>query len=169
MSLTPITASPLQGLASNRGKSLTVTDPNGRVVVEAAEITAPDRAGVVFETAGGRWLIEQAGRSAVTVLDPADRAVATVRKGEVVLAAGETLPWEQSGLPRTRYRLGGDLWVARGSWKSGSRFNVELSQALLGRDDEGLLVGIASILTQHAMTRRSRLLGAAGAFGAAWG
>jgi hypothetical protein len=123
---------------------------------------------VVFETAGGRWRVEQSG-SSVTVVDPTDRAVATLHRGQVVLAAGEALLWEQTSLPRVRYRLGGDLWVAKGSWRWRGRFNAELSQAMLGRDDRTLFVGIASILTQDAVTRRSRLLGAAGGFGAAGG
>jgi hypothetical protein len=168
MSLAPINASPLQGLASNRGKSLTVTDPNGNVVVEAAQIKTLDGDGVVVETAGGRWWIEQADRSAVTVLDSAGQAVATVQKGEVIRADSGTLSWEQRGLP-SRYQLGGDLWVAKGGWRSGRRFSAELSRAMLGRDDMNLLIGIAAILTQHAMARHGNLLGAGAAFGAMWG
>ena len=36
MELAPITASRLQGRIRKRGRALTVTDPNGAVVVEAA-------------------------------------------------------------------------------------------------------------------------------------
>src|SRR5262249_34834058 len=96
--------------------------------------------------------------------------VAAASDGQVVLPSGETFSWKRSGiLTRTRLRLGNDLWVAKGSWRTGRTFSADLSQAMLARDDKALLVGIASILTQHAVTRRGRLLGAAGGFGAAWG
>jgi hypothetical protein len=152
MNLAPINASPLQGRVRNWGRSLTVTNPDGDVVVEAAKIKAPDGPEMVFETAAGRWRIVQAGRSAVTVLDPIGKAVATVRGGEVALATGETLSWEKKGIP-VRYRLGGNLWVAKDRWRSGRRFSAELSRTMLFRDDVSLLTGIAAVLTQHAAVR----------------
>ena len=176
--LTAITASPLQGEASNRGRALTVTDPNGDVVVEAMEKKWEGRweeelGGLVFETADGRWRMEQPGRpvrqsgrvlttvpsrSGVAILDAAGNTVAAARDGQVVLPSGESLSWQKSGfLIKTRFRLGNDLWVAKGSWRSGRRFSADLSQAMLARDDKALLTGIASILTQHAVRRRSRL------------
>src|SRR5262249_25480217 len=132
-------------------------------------VKLPGRTVISFDTDGDTWRIQQSDRSSVVVLDSADRIVASVRTGEVILNGNEVLPWKQVSLPRTRYRLGGDLWVARGSWRSGRRFDAELSEALLGRQDKALLIGLASILTQHAMAHRNRLLGAAAGFGAAWG
>jgi hypothetical protein len=105
----------------------------------------------------------------VVVLDAFGNPVATAKNGEVVRGNSEHLPWARSNLPRTRYRLGGDLWVAKASWLSRRRFSAELSQAMLARDDTNLLVGIASILTQDAVARRRALLGAAGGFSASWG
>jgi len=165
VSLTPITTSRLQGLAGNRGKTLTVTDPNGNVVVEAMERQADDRVEMVLDTAGGRWRVEQAvsSGSEITVLDSAGNAVAISSRGKVVLADGEVLSWERRNLP-ARYRLG-DLWVAKGSWRSKRRFSAELSEAMLARDDKSMLVGIASLLTQHAVLRRRQLLGAAAGAG----
>jgi hypothetical protein len=184
MSLTAITTSKLYGEASNRGRALTVADAMGNVVVEAMESKVDSARGVLFDTAEGRWRMEQArptrtrlgailtavaSRSEVAILDDDGNTVATARNGQVVLPSGEILIWDQTSIPRTRYQLGGDLWVASGTWRSGRRFNAELSTALLSRKDKALLVGIASILTQHAITRQSRLSGAAANLGAAWG
>lgn len=169
VALAPITALCLEGRAGRRGGALIVTDPNGDAVVRAVLGKAAGPAEAVFETAEGRWQLERGGGSAVVVVDPGGHAVATARKGEVVLAGGETLSWEQSSLPRTRYRLGGDLWVAEGRWLSRRRFSAELSETLLSRSDKSLLAGIASLLTHEAVGRRSRLLGGAGGFGASWG
>jgi len=167
--LAPITASQLQGRASKRGKALTMTNLNGEAVVRASLGKAAAPAEAVFETAEGTWRIERVGRSEVAVLDRRGNPVARARKGEVVLPGGEILPWAQSGLPRVRYRLGDGLWVAKGRWLSRRRFSAELSGALLSRTDKSLVAGIASVLTQHAVDRRSRLVGAAGGFGASWG
>jgi hypothetical protein len=182
MGLVPIAASPLRAKAARRGKVLTVTDPSGAAVVEATENKAADRLEVTIETAAGSWRIEEAvplhrlGRilatvrtpSEVAILDPAGNPVAVARNGEVVLAGGEALSWRQSRAP-TRYRLGDDLWVAKDSWRSGTVFSAELSEQMLARPDRSLLVGVASILTQHASTRRDRMLGAASNLGAAGG
>jgi hypothetical protein len=137
-----------------------VTDIKGGTVVEATEVKLPDRTVISVDSDGSTWRIEQTDRSAITVLDSADRSVATVRDGEVILTTGEVFSWKRVSLPHTRYRLGSDLWVARGSWRSGRRFNAVLSEAMLCREDKALLVGLASILTQHAVAHRHRLWGA---------
>jgi len=165
MGLSPLTTSRLRGRAGHRGKTLTVTDPNGNVIVEAMERQIDDRVEMVIDTAGGRWRVEQSisSGSEIAALDSAGNAVATSSRSKVVLADGEVLSWEQRSLP-TRYRLG-DLWVAKGSWRSKRRFSAELSEAMLARDDRSMLVGVASLLTQHAVVRRRQLLGAAAGAG----
>jgi len=152
VALAPITASRLQGRV--RGKALTVTDPNGDVVVQAALGKAAKADYAVFETAQGKWRVERGGRSTLVALDPVGNAVATARKGEVVLPDGETLPWELSSRVRPRYRLGGDLWVAKPTRLPLREFNAELSQAMLAREDRALLAGLASILAQHMLRGR---------------
>jgi hypothetical protein len=163
MDLRPVTEPRVEGRVERKGKTLTVTDSRGAVIVQGAV----DKAEASFKTAEGRWRIEAADRG-VAVVDWAGKVVATARKGEVVLPSGERFLWKRSSLPRVRYRLGDDLWVARGSWRA-RRFSAELSPAMVGREDKSLLVGIASILTQDAIERRGRLLGTAGGFGASWG
>jgi hypothetical protein len=168
MSLTPINGSSLQGRAYNRGRSLIVANPTGNPVVAVAVNETSDHVLVVFETAAGRWRFQQLRQdhgSEITIFDAADRAVATARNGEVALATGETLAWEQTTRRRLRYRLGGDLWVARRSRGSGRRFRAELSQSMLARDDMSLLVGIASVLTQDAVKRQRRRSVVAGLLG----
>jgi hypothetical protein len=168
MALTPINGSPLHGHAYNRGKSLTLADPNGNPVLTVAVSEAVDRVLVVFETAAGQWRFQQLPQdhgSEITIFDADDRAVATARNGEVALATGENLSWEQTSRMHTRYRLGDDLWVAKRSRGSGRTFRAELSQAMLARDDVSLLAGIASILTQHAVKHQRRRSVVAGLLG----
>ncbi len=172
MSLTPINGPSLQGRAYNRGRSLIVANPTGNPVVAVAVNETSDHVLVVIETAADQWRFQQLHQdhdSEITVFDTADRAVATARSGEVALATGETLAWEQTNRMRTRYRLGGDLWVAKRSRGSGRRFRAELSQAILARDDMNLLVGIASVLTQDAVKRQRRRSVVAGLFGSLGG
>jgi hypothetical protein len=154
--LRPVTTSQLKGRSSQRGKLLTVTDPNGDAVVQAVLAKAVKPAYAVFKAADGEWRVEQTGRHELVVLDPSARASARVRTGEVVLANRETLTWHKPSHVRPRYRLGGDLWVAKPSRLPVRRFNAKLSQAMLARDDRGLLVGIASILTLHVVQLRAR-------------
>jgi hypothetical protein len=167
LDLRPLGTSRLQGRTTGRGQALTVIDSDGTAVVEGALGKAAAPAEAMFRTAEGRWRVE-ASASGVAILDLKRRTVATARKGEVVLASGERLLWKRSTLPRVRYRFGDDLWVAKGSWLP-RRFTAELSPALLAREDRSLLVGIASVLTQHAVAQRRSGLGAAGGFGASWG
>jgi hypothetical protein len=160
MELRPVAASHLKGVSRQRGNLLTVTDSTGSAVIQVTLGKAADSAGAIFETAEGRWRIEPSGHW-VAILDSARKTVAAARDGEVVLLSGERLPWKQSSFP-TRYRLGEDrLWVARGRWLS-QGFTAKVSSATLARDDKGLLVGIASVLTQNAVKRRQRSLGKPG-------
>jgi hypothetical protein len=144
-----------------------VIDPSGAVVVEGelGKAAAPYEA--IFTTSDGKWQIEAGGSGSVAVLDSNRRSVATARKGEVVLASGERLPWRQSSFPGARYQLGNDLWVAKGGWLP-RRFYAEVSPAMLSREDKGLVMGIVSILTHVAVERRRGLLGGASGAGAAW-
>src|SRR5262249_45281760 len=110
MSLTAIATSTLYGKASNRGRELTVTDPDGNVVVEVKNRKWEGKweeapGGLVFETADGTWRMEQPGRalrrsrgtspttvptsrSGVAIFDPTGNTVAAARDGQVVLPSG---------------------------------------------------------------------------------
>jgi hypothetical protein len=160
--LRPVTASRLKGSASQRGTLLTVTDLKGDAVVRATLGEAVKPAYAVLITAEGEWRVEQMGRRELLILDPSAQASARVGTGEVVLADGETLTWHKPSHLRPRYRLGGDLWVAKPSRVPVRRFSAKLSQAMLGHEDRGLLVGIASILTMHLVQvrRKGWLIGA---------
>jgi hypothetical protein len=151
MELAPVTAPPLQGRTGKRGRTLAVTGPNGDWSSAQPLARRPNPTMPSSRPPGGRWRLEPASRSVLSVLDSAGNAVATWRKGEVVLAGGETVPWEQRSLLRPRCRLGGDLWVAKRRRLRYRRFSAELSQAMLARDDLTLLTGIFSILTHRAL------------------
>jgi hypothetical protein len=96
-----------------------VTDTAGATVVKVAFGKLALAAYAVFDTAGGRWTIEQGARSALTgiesaaVLNGRGITVATIQEGAILLADGETLSWKLSGLLRKRCRIGPDLWAAR--------------------------------------------------------
>jgi hypothetical protein len=180
--LRPVTASQLEGRSRRRGKQLTVTDSDGSPVVGAVLGKAAYPHDAIVETFEGTWrmradrglekvrvptTVDASDR--MSIRDEAGKTVAIARTGEVLLPwTEERFAWDQSNPPRTRYRLGGDLWVARGSWLR-RRFVAELSPAILGRDDKCLLVGIASVLTQSVIEARRRLLSGAGGAGASWG
>jgi len=153
--LQPVTASQLRGRITEKGRRLILTNPNGAVIVEGALGKAAAPAEATFKAADGTWSVEADGSKTVVVLDWRRKAVATARKGEVDLPSGEKLLWKQASFP-TRYRLGDDLWVAKPSRLPVRRFSAELSQAMLNREDRGLLVGIASILTLHVVQLRAR-------------
>jgi hypothetical protein len=154
MGLTPITASRLTCQQEQRGKALTVLDPDGNALVRGLLGMAAKPAYAVFEAAEGRWHIEQADRRRFAVVDSGGNVVATARSGEVALANGETLPWEWSR-HGDRYLLG-DLCVSEARGRSNRGFTVELSEEMLSRQDRGLITGIASVLTQDRLRHRRR-------------
>ena len=170
MGLAPITASHLLGRVHKRGKALTVTDPNGDVVVEAALGKAARPAYAIFGTAGGQWGVAEGRGSGLTgaqtasVVDSKENVVARLLEGEVVLPDGERLTWGLSGLP-PHCRIGGDLWVARLGMMRERRFKAELSRVMLARDDLDLLTGLASVLTYSAQELRRSRTSAAGSVG----
>ena len=112
MGLGRVTTSRLKGRARNWRRALVVTDPAGETVVKAAFGKLARPAYAVFDTAGGRWTIEQGARSAVTgiesaaVLSGRGTTVATIQEGVILLADDETLSWKLSGLLRKRCRIG---------------------------------------------------------------
>ena len=156
MGLGRVTTSRLKGRARNWRRALVVTDPAGETVVKAAFGKLARPAYAVFDTAGGRWTIEQGARSAVTgiesaaVLSGRGTTVATIQEGAILLADDETLSWKLSGLLRKRCRIGPDLWTARPGGARNGRFRAELSAALLAREDLSLLAGLFSVLSYRS-------------------
>jgi hypothetical protein len=153
MDLAPINASPLSCQEEERGKRLFLLDPNGNLVVHGTLGKLAKPAYAVFESAEGRWHMERAGHRKLAILDSTGNAVATVRNGKVILADGETFAWEWvGGWGRDSFRLG-ELCESEPGKRS---FGLQLSEAMLGREDRNLLTGIASILIQDVMRRRRR-------------
>src|SRR4051794_20976595 len=118
-SLAPISASPVTGRCRRR-RDLRVSGPEGEPIIDAALGKAAKIADATFETAEGEFRVEASalwtGGSDIAVVDRTGKRVATARDGAVVLGGGETLAWARTGFLRHRYRLGGDLWVARSRW-----------------------------------------------------
>jgi hypothetical protein len=118
-------------------------------------------ADAVIETADGKLSIGDTWGDGAMVIDEDGKPVAKARTSGVVLSNDETLSWKMSALPRNRYRLGDDLWLATPGLFSRSKFTAELSEAMLARIDRALLVGIATILTYYAIADWGRMKSAA--------
>jgi hypothetical protein len=152
MALVLPSASPLRGSTSKRRSLLTVTGPGGEVVVEARLRKRAEPSAAVFETAEGEYRLERPERFHLAVFDPSGAEVTRKQKEAVTLAGDEVLEWDESTFVRSRFRLGGDLWVAKPRWPPPLRgFTAELSTGFLAREDRGMLAGLAAVLTQWAI------------------
>jgi hypothetical protein len=139
-----------------RGRLLEVVQDDGVRVAEVRFGKDVQPARAVIEAADGTWRLERIDKTQTAVLDTAGTAVAAIdyssRPQHIVLAGGERIPFATSGLfALRRYRLGEDLFVARGSLLPTTEFTAAISPALATRSDRSLLIGLASAFTHWRM------------------
>jgi hypothetical protein len=168
MDLVPVTTSTLEGRTRAWGKELNVVDVAGLRVIEVRLGAATKPPYAVFRTAQGEWRVERTdpflppgpkrrglrGRAErLDVVDSSGEIAATMPGATLTLGDGETLTWVYPGFT-TLCGLGDGLWVARAHWPRRRGFRAEVSEAMLAREDGGLLVGIGAMLTQTSLRRR---------------
>ena len=129
---------------------------DGTVVVEGIRGRAAGPDFATLETAHGTWHVrrpENRGEP-TAVLDALGRQVATyekhlMRRGELTLAGGETLPVTGARLSFSHSGKLGDLAHGKAPFlRPGRHYTLTLSEALLARDDRELLTALAAHLIQ---------------------
>jgi hypothetical protein len=168
MDLAPVTTSRLRGRTRDWGKHLRVEDEAGNLVIECMLGTAVKPPYATFRTAQGKWTVERTDpfvppgpkRSGfrhrlerLDVFDSGGEVVATMHGATLKLAHGEELIWVYPQYT-TLCGLRDGLWVARAKWPRRQGFRAEVSGAMLAREDRGLLIGIAAMLTQTSLRKR---------------
>ena len=153
-------------------------DAAGNLVIGCRLGTAVKPPYADFWTAQGEWTVERTDPfvppgpkrtglrdrfERLDVIDSAGNVAAMMHAATLTLADGEELFWIYPGQFDTACALGGDLWVARANWPRRRGFRAEVSGTMLAREDRGLLIGIAAMLTQTSL--RKRRLSSFGDFG----
>jgi hypothetical protein len=169
MDLAPVTTSKLEGRTRAWGRELNMVDSAGLRVIEVRLGAKAKPPYAVFRTASGEWRVERTDpfrppgpkRSGLRgtaerldVIDSSGDIVATKSSGRLTLAGGEELTWIQPRSSTSLCGLGDGLWVARAHWPRSGGFRADVSDAMLARDDRGLLTGIAAMLTQTSLRSR---------------
>jgi hypothetical protein len=160
MALEPVT-SPLK--IRWKKKQFTATNSAGELVFDgAADGTDP----LLCSTAGGTWRIQQRqtddNGKYNPVLDSGGRQVArleqhVIRRTQIVLPNGESIPVTKGRLMFSHGSRIGDLGVARAPFLFPQRYvKMTLSDELLARPDRELLVVVSAYLAESIISTSIR-------------
>lgn len=140
-----LASSPLKVVVSKRGSIMTATDPAGNVVLDGVRGKRAKPLAAVQTTAANRWTIEHRSKGSAPVYDSAGVAVAEIRRIGMfrndVIVTGDGSEIEVA--KRTRSISFGSLATAKPALlRSGSTFELAVSDELLARPDREMLIAV---------------------------